>query len=212
MDVPTIVNQSSVETEMEIMTPEYVALVDHYRLFTKQTAEGIIKAAETLYTAHETLAPVDFNQFCIEVELVREGSKFKKLMMIGKTVSRFEPYLDRMPNAWTTIYKLATLEGPEFEQIVQSDLFAPFMTADDITLILDGPKAKVAKKPDGLVIDLRGLTKPVKVKLYRRVSELSKEFGFGLTANGELKAIASFLDGDPAVDAFLAEQAEYVKS
>jgi hypothetical protein len=204
MNVPVITNQTSIETEIEIMTPACVAYVDKYRLFTKQTAEAIIKAAETLYEAHETLAPVDFHQFCKEVDLVEDGSKFKKLMAIGKAVSRFEPYLDRMPNAWTTIYKLATLDGNEFEQVVQSASFAPFMTANDIDVALKGPKAKgkakLAKDTDGLVIDLSGLAKTVQRDVYRQLRELRQTFGFGVTANGEFKAIANAVELDASLD------------
>jgi hypothetical protein len=202
MKVPVITNQTSIETEMEIMTPACVAFVDQYRLFTKQTAEAIIKAAETLYKAHEMLAPVDFHQFCKEVDLVEDGSKFKKLMAIGNAVSRFEPYLDRMPNAWTTIYKLAILEGNEFEQVVQSASFAPFMTANDIDVVLKGPKTKGAlgKTADGLIIDLSGLERTVQRDVYRQLRALRQKFGFGVTANGEFKEIASAVELDASLD------------
>jgi hypothetical protein len=210
MNVPVITNQSSIAAGPEIMSPAYVALVDRYRLYTKQTAEAIIRAAETLFTAHETLAPVDFHQFCTEVQLVEGGSKFKKLIEIGKAVARFEPYLDRMPNAWTTIYKLAVLESNEFEQVVQSPSFEAFMTANDVDVILKGPKAKTAlgKKADGLIIDLSGLAKPVQRDVYRQLRELKQKFGFSVTANGEFKAIASAVELDAGLDAFFAEQSQ----
>jgi hypothetical protein len=201
---------NSTTAEPEIMSPAYVALVDRYRLFTKQTAEAIIRAAETLFTAHETLAPVDFHRFCTEVQLVENGSKFKKLMEIGKAVARFEPHLDRMPNAWTTIYKLAVLESNEFEQVVQSPSFESFMTANDVDVILKGPKAKskLTKQTDGLIIDLSGLAKPIQRDVYRQLRELRQKFGFGVTANGEFKAIASAVELDAGLDDLFADASQ----
>lgn len=190
--------------ELEIASSQYADFVERYRLFAQKTAENIIRLAETLYKAQDALAPVDFRRFCKEVELVEDGSTFKKLLKIGKMVSRFEPYVDRLPNAWTTVYKLATLENDQFERVAHSEPFSPFMTANDVTLVLEGPKAKATKKIADLSIDLSALPKGTKRDVYRELTALKQRFGFTLTANGEFKAIASDVDAVASVSDVIA--------
>ena len=59
-------------------------------------------------------------------------------MMIGKEASCFQPFLDRLPNNWTTLYKLAKLEAHVFDRVTNDPLFAPMMTASDVDDIIAG--------------------------------------------------------------------------
>ena len=113
----------------EIDLPKYVKLVEQYRLYARQTAENIIGLAETLVIAKKELGDFDLHRFCRDVGLEYKGPTFRKLMTIGEKVARFQPFVDRMPNAWTTVYKLAALENHEFDRVTQSALFTPLMTA-----------------------------------------------------------------------------------
>ena len=174
----------------EIESPKYAHFVEQYKLFAKKTAENIIRLAETLYIAEDQLAPSDFRRFCVDVGLEYDGSTFRKLRAIGEKVSRFAPFVDRMPNTWTTVYKLASLKENEFDRVTRSDLFTPFMTAADVNQIVGTSKPKSGHHHD-LIIDLDGLDESVKIDLYRKVKALEQQFKFTLTVSVELKTCAN---------------------
>ena len=137
----------------EIDPSTYVNLVQRYRHFAKESAANIVKLAETLVIAEQNLAPVNFSKFCEEVGLHKEGSTYRKLMIIGANASRFEPFYDRLPNAWTTVYKLASIKQNEFDRVTKSDQFSPFMTAKDVTEVLG--KSPVNKKVSAAAMRMR---------------------------------------------------------
>ena len=105
------------------------SLVERYRTFAKKSAENIIQLAETLVEAKAKLSGMQLHDFCQAVGLDQNGSKFRKLLTIGQEASRFEPYVDRLPTNWTTIYKLASLDGTVFDRVAKDARFAPMMTA-----------------------------------------------------------------------------------
>jgi hypothetical protein len=112
-------------------------------------------------------------------------------MTIGEKVARFQPFVDRMPNAWTTVYKLALLENHEFDRVTKSELFTPLMTAGDVNLIVNGkPETKEEGHRD-LTIDLSGLERSAKIELYRKVKALEEKFKFRLTLSAELKSVTN---------------------
>jgi hypothetical protein len=189
---------SNIETGNEVVVPNvtevtsanYVDLVTKYRLFAKKTAENIIGLAETLVIAEDQLAPFDFRRFCREVGLKYDGSTFRKLLVIGKKVSRFEPFVERMPNTWTTVYKLASLKDHDFARVTKNERFTPFMTAEDVNLIVNGPKPKTEHRQN-LLIDLSDLEQSVQIDLYHKVKALAEQFGLRLTAPDKLKTVAN---------------------
>jgi hypothetical protein len=190
-------NVATVPNGTEIHSPNYVKLVEQYKLFARKTAENIIGLAETLVIAEDQLAPFDFRRFCRDVGLEHDGSTFRKLKAIGEKVSRFEPFVERMPNTWTTVYKLASLKDNEFDRVTKSELFTPFMTATDVNLIVGAPKQKSGHQRD-LIIDLSGLDQSVKIDLYRKVMALEEQFKFKLTVSDELKTCANNAVSDSA--------------
>jgi hypothetical protein len=175
----------------EIDSPHYVKLVERYRLYARQTAENIIGLAETLVIAKKELGDFDLHRFCRDVGLEYKGPTFRKLMTIGEKVARFQPFVDRMPNAWTTVYKLASLENHEFDRVTESALFTPLMTAGDVNLVVNGkPETKEESHRD-LMIDLSGLERSAKIELYRKVKALEEKFKFRLTLSAELKSVTN---------------------
>jgi hypothetical protein len=158
-------------------------------LFARKSAENIVKLAETLFTAEDELSPKEFRRFCEDVGLDPEGSTFKKLKKIGESVSRFEPFIERMPNAWTTVYKFASLKDHDFDRVAKSKLFTPFMTAQDVNSIVDGHKPKTERQ--NLLIDLSKVEQSVQIDLYHKVKAVAEQFGLSLTAPEKLEAVAN---------------------
>jgi hypothetical protein len=108
--VGELVTQLSVPNGTDIVSPTVAELVKQYRLFAKETAENVLQLYETVAEADNKLSKCDRLKFCLEVGLRHNGSAYRKRLNIGKKVSRFKEFTDRLPSCWTTLYKLSTLE------------------------------------------------------------------------------------------------------
>jgi hypothetical protein len=172
----------------EISSPTYTALVLKYRTFAKQTAENIIKLAETLLEAKRSLKESELLQFCKEVKLDHEGPTFRKLTKIGEQASRFEPFFDQMPNTWTTIYKLAKLERDTFDKVAHDDRFTPMMKASDVDIIIGGSsRTQIERLSRDVTIDLRGCDSDKKTEICLKVGDLVRQYGFKVTFGIDLE-------------------------
>lgn len=101
---------------------DFDSLVERYLTFAIKSAENIIRLAETLVEA-SNLGEPKLLDFCTRVRLKYNGSTYRKQLKIGQEASRFEPFLERMPNNWTTVYKLAKLTKAQFDRVARmSDL------------------------------------------------------------------------------------------
>jgi hypothetical protein len=117
-------------------------LINRYNSFAKKSAENIIKMAETLVDA-ERLSELERHAFCAAVSLSRPT--YQKLLKIGQEASRFEPFLEQLPNSWTTLYKLAALEIKQFDRVAHDPQFAPTMTAEELKVILGDINSSASK-------------------------------------------------------------------
>jgi hypothetical protein len=160
----------------ELITPQITGYVNRYQTFLRKTAESIVGLATTVLEAEESLNKVDFKIFCSQVGLDTNSPTFSKLKKIGENAARFNPYLDRLPSSWTTIYKLAKMTVNDFQQVTEE--LTPFMTANEIDRLTGSTsKPKGASNTD-IFIDLSALDLNTKAKCYEDLCELSKRYGF----------------------------------
>lgn len=180
---------TSIINPTEIASPEYLKLVRAYKFFAKELAANFVKLAETLVTAESTLPDEHFISFCNEVGLDRDGSTYRKLMVIGKNAARFEPFLEKMPNAWTTVYKLAAIKGDEFDRVVKSQHFSPFMTANNVSEALGRKSSAKASKTNVISIGLDGCPDDEKLAIYSGIKKLGIEHQFVIKLSKAFKAL-----------------------
>lgn len=163
------------------------SLVERYRTFAKKSAENIIQLAETLVEAKAKLSGMQLHDFCQAVGLDQNGSKFRKRLTIGQEASRFEPYVDRLPTNWTTIYKLASLDGTVFDRVAKDARFAPMMTAGEVALIIAGKSNESSKRlPNDWSIHLVGCDKEMKLEVCKKLIDIADEYGFKYTFSSRL--------------------------
>lgn len=112
--------------------PTVEHFVKRYMAITKQSAETIIELSATLFEAETDLNSTKFQAFCNEVKIEKGKSYHKKLRTIGKNQARLNPVVDRLPNCWTTIYKLAKLPKEDFQALVDDEVISPHMKAKEI--------------------------------------------------------------------------------
>ncbi len=179
---PSEVSQQPPETNVPGNTRTVDDFVKSYKQFGKQSAENIVKQARIVVQAKDQLYAWEFRQFLEEVGLVEDGATHKKIRVIGENYHRFEPFIDRLPNSWTTLYKLASLakKNPDaFKRVTESEPFCSSMRADDIETII-GKQAKKKKVREKWKIDLSSLGEKAKVELYLKLESLKAEYAFEL--------------------------------
>ena len=104
------------------------SLAEQYRKFAKASGEDILGLAETVYIANRELNLRFLEEFYQEVGLDPKGTTARKLKEIGEKLTRFQPYLEKLPNTWTTIYVLAKMDDHEFQRVADSGVLHPFVT------------------------------------------------------------------------------------
>ena len=104
------------------------SLAEQYRKFAKASGEDILGLAETVYLANRELNLRFLEEFYQEVGLDPKGTTARKLKEIGEKLTRFQPYLEKLPNTWTTIYVLAKMDDHEFQRVADSGVLHPFVT------------------------------------------------------------------------------------
>ena len=104
------------------------SLAEQYRKFAKASGEDILGLAETVYLATRELNQRSLEEFYQEVGLDPKGTTARKLKEIGEKLTRFQPYLEKLPNTWTTIYVLAKMDDHEFQRVADSGVLHPFVT------------------------------------------------------------------------------------
>ena len=175
-------------SKLEFSSPRYVGLVDECKKFKRQAGEGIVRFAHALYQADDELSRQEIKSLCGEIGILYDQSTYRKMLSIGQEFSRFEVHSDKLPNNWTTIYKLAALRPDRFELVAKSDRFGTFMTARDIDEILGDGRTKPTMKGSVSII-LTGLDQASKVKVFNELKALRDQFGFKLKAD-ELEKMA----------------------
>lgn len=99
-----------------------------FNQFASKTAEAIIGMARVVYNAKSSLSIQNFNQFCDAIKLKKESSAIRKLTQIGKKADFLERYADRLPNTWTTVYRLTQLTNDVLEDLIAKEDVHPSLS------------------------------------------------------------------------------------
>jgi hypothetical protein len=175
------------------------SLAEQYKKFARATSENILGLAETVYVANRELNMRYLEEFYREVGLDPKSGTARKLKEIGEKLTRFQPYLEKLPNTWTTIYVLAKMQDHEFQRVVDSGVLHPFATLKAIEDVLRVRKAGDEDHTFNVFIDLNKVGSAVKQKEFaRKLKSLLAEYHVDLeTSTGhksELEAL--FEEGD----------------
>jgi hypothetical protein len=153
--------------------------VEQYNVLARKTAVSIIGLAKTLVEAEKELNTDDFDIFCDQVGIKGKKATYTKLRTIGMSVSRFDPYLERLPNTWTTLYELAKIAPDQFARIAPD--LTPFTTAKEIDEMLGDQVAKSNKKN---LIDLAITFGPMEIankkEVYDAINDLKSKYPLSL--------------------------------
>ncbi len=162
--------------------PEIQNFINRYQSSLRKTAESILGLSETLVQAERKLNAVDFLIFCQKVGLEKGSPTYSKLKKIGEKSERFRPFVDRLPNTWTTIYKLSKLEPDQFSRVSAS--LTPFITSTEIDEQIGiNPNVKTVYD---FKISAESLDGESKAKFYDSLLSLKEQFNFTLTEGSKI--------------------------
>ncbi len=96
---------------------EYVV---EFTQFANKTAQAIIGMGRVVYKAKSELNKELFKTFCDVIRFDKDSSAIRKLYQIGKKADFLENYADRLPNTWTTVYRLTQLTDAVLEEAIEA--------------------------------------------------------------------------------------------
>jgi hypothetical protein len=168
-------------------------LVRDYNAYAKKSSENVLGLASTILIVDD-LGRRDREWFYAQVKLDPKGSTARKLRVIGQALPRFQPFLNVIPNTWTTLYELARLEDEDFKLVVNSGVLHPFVTLKEI----DEARGRTSVKPSQefrVYVDLNLIgSRSRQAEFVRKLQELAKEFELNPVAPSREEDLASLLD------------------
>lgn len=122
--------------------------ITYYQQYTRNTVENILKLSSLIVEMKEKeksgeLDKTDMNYFCFSVGLTRDGSTFRKFEQIGKHSETFWKYIDKLPDSYTVLYEITTLDPFRFEELMSNNQITSYVTLKDIKELGN----KISSKP-----------------------------------------------------------------
>jgi hypothetical protein len=188
----TVLNGTSLIEE--VMSEKTINYVSRYKDLVAKGAKAVIDMCLLLQETKKSLNSIEFGHFCKEVGLERDGSTSRKLLTIADKATRFQPYLESLPSAWTTLYQLSILENKQFDDLAKSNALSPYTTSGDISELLNGKKDVSAPSPI-IKIDLERCNAQQSKEIWYEVDAIHKKHGncFELKANATLETFIKSL-------------------
>lgn len=111
--------------------------ITSFQQYTRNTVENILKLSSLIVEMKEKeksgeLDKTDMNYFCFSVGLTRDGSTFRKFEQIGKHSETFWKYIDKLPDSYTVLYEITTLDSERFEELMSNNQITSYVTLKDI--------------------------------------------------------------------------------
>jgi hypothetical protein len=158
--------------------------VDRYNALLCKSADAFIELGETLYEAKESLNSDDFKLFLEKAGLSNSKSTYSKLMKIGEEAPRLRPYVNNLPQSWTTLYALSKLEADKFEKIVPQ--LNAYSTAKDIAFLTEEKIESKEEFSADVTISFDELDLETKNRVFCELAQLQAEYKFKLKISSKL--------------------------
>ena len=138
-------NESHKNFNVTVFFTDKEQFVQDFHGFAKKTAQSTLEMCKVVYDAKHTLTNDNFDSFCREIGQKSSDSTIRKYLAIGEKYHDFINYADRLPNSWTSIYKITQIDSTTFSALVSTDNTFATMKAKDIDLLINPNKASQSK-------------------------------------------------------------------
>lgn len=130
----TVNANSSTLCKNKMVTDEYIL---KYQTATSNAVESILNmglAVKEVYykSKNGELDSNDLQYFCETVGLDPKSSTFRKYKCIGEKSHIFKQYLDKMPQSFSVLYEIATLDADTFDRMYVNGSTSPTITLEQM--------------------------------------------------------------------------------
>ena len=106
-------------------------LVEEYFLTRNKTLSSLLETCRVVFRAKTELKRATFKTFTQRVGLTSDGS-VSKMVSIGRRYDQFKRHEELLPCAWTTVYKLTKIDEETVDQLIETEVIHPAVTAADL--------------------------------------------------------------------------------
>lgn len=191
-------------SESQLVSTDVYELSKEFNAFAQKTAEGILAMGLTVAKA-KRLSTGDFETFCKLIRYKSDSSAIRKLEQIGKRHDALHKHVDKLPSAWTTIYRLCALDDSAIDASAASGLLNPTIKGSNLIALCGAGKnsrgAKSAKSitarapadvavPNGtdMVVRFTTIIDETQIAKLRRVCDLLREVDAEIALSDKLDA------------------------
>ena len=152
-------------------------LAKKYLLCNKKSVEQTLAKAEVIVQAEDEIGKKHLQNFYAAIGESPKGSTIKKLRKIGEKSQRFKPYMDRLPDNWTTLYYLAILPEDKYLSLATGGILTPTATWKELSAHCIEAKPKKPKKVrPRITLDLNDVPLGKRSRFVRQMTDICKEF------------------------------------
>lgn len=192
MKTEDIIHGTLSSTAVPELQPNVQRFVNRFHAAGKRTVSELLECAAVIAEAHAYLGELLLIEFYQHIRLERDGSTAKKMRKVGENKTRLEPYIERLPNNWTTLYHLVTLKQHEFQKLADSDVLNQFVTLEKIKDQFRTSADVSRQKSQRLVIDLIKV-KEGKAEFAKKLKSLLSEYNV-LSAETQAPTLDQFIE------------------
>lgn len=150
---------------------------DDFNACTKFSAEQYVRQSQILVEAEDDIGKKHLTGFYLSTGVDPEGSKIKKLRVIGKKAQRFSCISHLLPDCWTTIYNLAKAPEDKFLALLQKGILTPRSTWADLRDHIMPAKTKQTAKPrPRITLNLDPVPALKRKQFVKQVKQICKDF------------------------------------
>ena len=188
------VDASAVEAQQSLMEKMVEDFAQKYKAIGGKTAEDVLDLAATVWEAGDELSPRQLRRFYEKVKLDPKGSTVAKLRAIGEQAERFRSHLDKIPNNWTSLYRLARLPEEGFNRLIDSGKLHAATTMNEIDEALGKRSSKANEDFMVLMkINVDTVREEDQPALAQGVSEFVRRYNAKVTAPGHAEDLEKLL-------------------
>jgi len=125
-------------TDNSLIPANVVELSKEFNTFAQKTAEGILAMGLTVVKA-KRLPASDFESFCRLIRYEADSPALRKFEQIGRRYDALHKHADKLPSAWTTIYRLCALDDNKIDASIASGAISPAMKGNDLVALIGAP-------------------------------------------------------------------------
>lgn len=185
------------------LAPEVQKYSQQFLSFAKASTENTIAMCELLNRAKIEFKQKEsnnknkaFNALCKTIGYTKGANDptIKKFVRIGENAERFKPYIDRLPNSWTTLYEITQLEPELFDQAIENGAINIKMIGREVKSLKQTNKPEttsLAQKPSINIMFDEDADKALIEAIYKELEVLKFNYKFELTNNNVAKKILS---------------------